>query len=93
MVPVRTCIGSRSRAPRSSLLRVVARDGRVVVDTTASMPGRGAWLSPTLEAYETAVKRKAFRRALRLDSEPDTSEVRRYLVERSGGEGLEHPLP
>ncbi len=87
MIPVRTCIGSRARAPRSSLVRVVAREGRVVVDTAATMSGRGAWLSPTLSAYESAVRRKAFRRALRLDSEPDTSEVLHYL------EGLEHPLP
>ncbi|AMM21126.1 hypothetical protein AX769_14495 [Frondihabitans sp. PAMC 28766] len=87
MIPVRTCIGSRARAPRPSLLRVVARDGRVVVDTTASMTGRGAWLSPTMQAYESAVRRKAFRRALRLDSEPDTSEVLHYI------ETLEQPPP
>ena len=87
MIPVRTCVGTRTRAPRSSLLRVVALDGRVVVDATAMKPGRGAWLTPTTEAYESAVRRKAFRRALRLDSEPDTSELRTYL------EQLEHPLP
>ncbi|WP_286343866.1 YlxR family protein [Frondihabitans sucicola] len=87
MIPVRTCIGTRTRAPRSSLLRVTALDGRLVVDTTATSPGRGAWLIPTMQAYESAVRRKAFRRALRLDSEPDTSELLRYLQE------LEHPLP
>ncbi len=43
------------------------------------MPGRGAWLTPTVEAYELAVKRRAFRRALRLDREPDTSAVLEYL--------------
>jgi predicted RNA-binding protein YlxR (DUF448 family) len=43
------------------------------------MPGRGAWLTPTVEAYELAVKRRAFRRALRLDREPDTSAVLDYL--------------
>ncbi|WIB58824.1 YlxR family protein [Curtobacterium sp. MCLR17_007] len=80
MVAVRTCIGSRRRAPRSSLLRVVAQgDGRVVADPKAVMPGRGAWLTPTVEAYELAVKRRAFRRALRLDREPDTSAVLEYL--------------
>ncbi|MFS2031877.1 MULTISPECIES: YlxR family protein [unclassified Curtobacterium] len=88
MVPVRTCIGSRRRAPRSSLLRVVAlRDGRVVADPKAVMPGRGAWLTPTVEAHDQAVKRKAYRRALRLDHEPDTSAVRDYL------EALRRPEP
>ncbi|MGN8048566.1 YlxR family protein [Curtobacterium sp. 22159] len=85
MEPVRTCIGSRRRAPRSSLLRVVAlRDGRVVADPKAVMPGRGAWLTPTVEAHDQAVKRRAYRRALRLDHEPDTSAVRDYL------EALQH---
>jgi predicted RNA-binding protein YlxR (DUF448 family) len=49
------------------------------------MPGRGAWLTPTVEAYELAVKRRAFRRALRLERDPDTSAVREYLT------GLQSP--
>jgi len=44
------------------------------------MPGRGAWLTPTVEAYELAVTRKAFRRALRLEREPDTSAVLEAVV-------------
>jgi predicted RNA-binding protein YlxR (DUF448 family) len=51
----------------------------VVADPKAVMPGRGAWLTPTVEAYELAVKRRAFRRALRLGREPDTSAVLEYL--------------
>jgi len=58
-----------------------------VVDSTATAPGRGAWLIPTREAYESAVRRKAFRRALRLDSEPDTSDLLAHI------EKVEHPLP
>jgi uncharacterized protein len=65
MEPVRTCLGCRQRAPRTSLLRVVARDGRVVVDTAARLPGRGAWVHPVSGCVENAVKRKAFGRALR----------------------------
>jgi predicted RNA-binding protein YlxR (DUF448 family) len=61
-------------------VRVVVRDGRLVVDETASLPGRGAWLSPTMEAFESAVKRRAFRRALRLDSDPDVTAVRDHMA-------------
>nr|WP_208380619.1 YlxR family protein [Frigoribacterium endophyticum] len=81
--PVRTCIGTRTRAPRSSLVRIVVRDGRLVVDETASLPGRGAWLTPSMEAFESAVKRRAFRRAFRLDSDPDSQELRDHLVART----------
>jgi predicted RNA-binding protein YlxR (DUF448 family) len=56
------------------------------------MPGRGAWLTPTVEAYELAVKRRAFRRALRLERDPDTSAVREYLTGLQGPEyEPEHP--
>lgn len=46
-------------------MRVVARDGRVVVDAAARLPGRGAWVHPDMGCIENAVKRKAFGRALR----------------------------
>ncbi|HWH96898.1 MAG TPA: YlxR family protein [Pseudolysinimonas sp.] len=65
MEPVRTCLGCRQRAPRSSLLRIVARDGRAAVDAAARLPGRGAWVHPDPGCVDAAVRRKAFGRALR----------------------------
>ncbi|GGA58786.1 hypothetical protein GCM10011490_05930 [Pseudoclavibacter endophyticus] len=65
MGPVRTCIGCRSRAERSQLTRVVARDGRLLVDRSAHKPGRGAWVHPLVECLELALARHAFGRALR----------------------------
>ena len=79
MEPVRTCIGCRSRAPRSSLLRVVAQNSHVVADASAVLPGRGAWLHPTLECYRLAVRRRAFTRALRIRGEVDTGNVENRL--------------
>ncbi|WP_349904144.1 YlxR family protein [Parafrigoribacterium humi] len=67
MEPVRTCLGCRKRDVRSSLLRVVARNGEVVVDRSATLSGRGAWVHPTLPCIETSIARKAFARALRVD--------------------------
>ncbi|MET4050687.1 putative RNA-binding protein YlxR (DUF448 family) [Frigoribacterium sp. PvP054] len=61
-------------------MRIVAQNGRLVVDPTATLPGRGAWLTPSIDAFESALKRRAFRRALRLDSEPDADELRAYLT-------------
>ncbi|EXF25819.1 hypothetical protein BG28_10350 [Nesterenkonia sp. AN1] len=37
----------------------------VVADTARVLPGRGAWLHPQRECFETAIKRKAFNRAFR----------------------------
>ena len=66
MESVRTCLGCRQRAPRSSLVRVVARDGRVAVDAAARLPGRGAWVHPDPGCVAAAVRKRAFGRALRV---------------------------
>ncbi|MCO7204457.1 YlxR family protein [Microbacterium sp. CnD16-F] len=73
MEPVRTCVGCRARAPRSSLLRIVARDGALVIDEKAVLPGRGAWVHDTDTCVTTALKRRAFGRALRASTPLDTA--------------------
>jgi predicted RNA-binding protein YlxR (DUF448 family) len=75
MEAVRTCLGCRQRAPRSSLLRIVARDGRAAVDAAARLPGRGAWVHPDPGCIDAAVKRKAFGRALRTAITTESSEI------------------
>jgi predicted RNA-binding protein YlxR (DUF448 family) len=66
MEPVRTCLGCRSRADTSALLRIVALEGEVVPDPSATLPGRGAWVHPTVQCVESAAKKRAFGRALRV---------------------------
>ena len=78
--PVRTCIGCRERELAVELLRVVAvsiGDGHcaVAVDTAGSLPGRGAWLHPDSRCLSTAIRRRAFARALRITGSPETSAV------------------
>jgi len=79
MEPVRTCIGCRSRATRSSLMRVVVQDSRVIIDDSGAGPGRGAWLHPRHECYQLALRRRAFGRALRVQGELDTRNVENRL--------------
>jgi len=78
---VRTCIGCRERSAPAGLLRVVLRDGDVVPDPDAALPGRGAWLHPA--CLETAERRKAFTRALRTTQAPSTSALRAYTARMS----------
>ena len=82
----RTCVGCRRRDVRSALLRVVAeRDDTgehivgVVVDQRLRLPGRGAWLHPTPECLDLAVRLKAFGRALRVKALLDVTAVSAYL--------------
>jgi uncharacterized protein len=82
--PVRTCIGCRQRAVATELLRVVvapdATVPQVVADPRRRMPGRGAWLHPTGNCVELAVRRRAFARALRVPA-PDPAPVAEYVAQ------------
>ncbi|WP_295123722.1 YlxR family protein [uncultured Leifsonia sp.] len=84
MEAVRTCVGCRSRAPRSSLLRVVLRNSEIVADPSATLPGRGAWLHPVDECLDLALTRKAFGRALRAQGSLDPTAIRAALRSRQG---------
>jgi len=79
MEPVRTCVGCRARAGRSSLVRVVARIPTVIVDQSAVLPGRGAWLHPTQKCLDAALKKRAFGRALRVSTALDAAAVAEFL--------------
>ena len=72
------------RAPRSALLRVVAIESALVPDERASMPGRGAWVHKTRECVETAIRRRAFVRALRVSGSLDTQTIEHYLQQTKG---------
>lgn len=66
---VRTCIGCRKKAARNQLIRLVRSvqspaQAVVKVDLLACMPGRGAWLHPSPECWQLAIKRRAISRAL-----------------------------
>jgi predicted RNA-binding protein YlxR (DUF448 family) len=99
--PQRTCIATRKVLPDSQLLRCVVQrapqntdgaDGggagtaRVVPDPGRCLPGRGAWITATRQAYETAVQRRAFARALKVAAETDTSDILEYIT-RHGHHG------
>ena len=80
MEPVRTCIGCRSRAPRTELIRLVVHHGELIVDETASASGRGAWVHPKLECVERAETRNAFPRALRVSTRLDSTPIKNRLI-------------
>ncbi|WP_369127329.1 YlxR family protein [Brevibacterium daeguense] len=82
------CIACRRRESQSSLQRlVVTEDGgtRIVVDSSRSLPGRGAWIHPAEECWSAAYKKNAFARAFRgAPAEPPDSPCRIHHSEKSG---------
>ena len=65
--PERTCVGCRHKSGPSRLVRVARRpDGSLA--TGRDEPGRGAWLcAGSATCFDTAVRRRAFTRALRCE--------------------------
>jgi len=54
---------------------VVAHNDELIIDERAVMPGRGAWVHPTPECMDAAVRRRAFARALRVSPSIGFSEA------------------
>ncbi|NNM45481.1 YlxR family protein [Knoellia sp. DB2414S] len=84
--PTRTCVGCRRTDSWSALLRVVAETDdtgaiRLTPDPRHRLPGRGAWLHPTGDCLDQALRRRAFGRALRTSTAPDPAAVTAYVEE------------
>ena len=59
-------------------------------DPRGRLPGRGAWLHPSLACFEVALRRRAFPRALRVTAGAagglETGPVRDYLTAHTTGQ-------
>ncbi|MGH2996860.1 MAG: YlxR family protein [Gaiellaceae bacterium] len=63
--PVRTCVGCGRKAPQRELVRFVAPQGVLELDTSPPRPGRGAYTCPRELCFARAAQRRAFSRTLR----------------------------
>lgn len=71
-IPMRSCVMTREKLPKSELIRVVRTpEGSVIVDVTGKANGRGAYLKRDLEVFEKAKKSKVLNKHLEVEV-PDT---------------------
>ena len=64
--PVRRCALTRARRPKEELIRfVLGPDGAIVPDLRERLPGRGVWLTASMDCVAEAAKRNAFSSALK----------------------------
>lgn len=82
--PIRTCVGCGIRGAKPELIRLVVAGGEIVPDIAARLPGRGAYLHPSLACLERAQRRKAFLRALHLPEGLPAGQVAEYLAAMAG---------
>lgn len=80
-VPQRMCIGCRTRKEKQELVRVVrSPEATVIVDPGGKKPGRGAYLCPSQECLNRAIKSRALGKALRVPvSDEIVEDLRRQL--------------
>ena len=69
--PHRQCIVTRESLPQEQMIRFVrSPDGLAVPDVSAKLPGRGAWVTASRTAVETAISKSAFSRAFKVKTDP-----------------------
>lgn len=67
MKPQRKCLGCSTIKDKSELLRIVLSNGEPVIDTLQRMSGRGCYVCNDPKCLQTAIKKRAFSRALKAE--------------------------
>jgi hypothetical protein len=71
-LPQRTCIACRSTSDKRGFVRVVRLPaGMVEIDLTGKKAGRGAYLCPSYDCWEQALKKGRVDAALKVKLTPD----------------------
>ena len=81
-IPMRSCVVTREKLPKSELLRIVkTTDGKVIGDISGKVNGRGAYIKKDIEVLEKAIKSKVLERQLETTISMDVYEEIRKIIE------------
>lgn len=76
---MRMCVACREREAQKTLIRVVSAQNQLLVDGEQKASGRGAYVHPSVECINTALKRRMFVRALRVPADIDVAAIIEFL--------------
>ena len=80
-IPMRSCVVTNERLPKSELLRIVRTpDGIVKADLTGKLNGRGAYIKKDEETLDKAIKTKALSRHLECTISDEVYEEIRNII-------------
>ena len=66
-IPLRQCIGCGEMKSKKEMIRVIkTAEGEILLDATGRKNGRGAYLCPSMECLERAVKGKGLERSFKM---------------------------
>ena len=81
-IPMRSCVVTREKLPKSELLRIVrTTDGAVIADVSGKVNGRGAYIKRDIVVLEKAKKSKILERQLETTISMDVYEEIRKIIE------------
>lgn len=67
-IPLRKCIACGESKAKKELIRIVkTTEGDVKVDLTGKVNGRGAYICPTIECLDLAIKSKKISKSLEVE--------------------------
>lgn len=82
-IPLRTCVITKEQFPKQELLRIVrTTEGKVVVDETGKLNGRGAYIKKDITILEKAMKSKILEKRLECKIEDSVYEEIRKIIEK-----------
>ena len=82
-IPLRTCVVTKEALPKQELLRIVRTpEGKVVVDETGKLNGRGAYIKKDIEVLEKAKKSKILSKRLECEIEDSVYENIKNIIEK-----------
>ena len=65
-IPMRKCVGCGEMKPKKELIRILRNEeGEFLVDATGKKNGRGAYLCPSVECFQKAVKSRGLERSFK----------------------------
>ena len=74
-VPLRKCIGCGEMKSKKEMLRVLkTSEDEIILDQTGRKNGRGAYLCPSSDCLEKALKSKGLERSLKTSIPPEVIE-------------------
>ena len=81
-IPMRSCVVTREKLPKSELLRIVrTTDGDIIADISGKINGRGAYIKKDIEVLNKAIKSKVLERQLETTISDSVYEEIRKIIE------------
>ena len=82
-IPLRSCVVCSAKTDKRDLIRLVrTQSGRVEVDTTSRVPGRGAYLCHRQACWDSALKKNRLDHRLRGPISPEDRLVLREFAQQ-----------